>query len=211
MLSIAQDEEQPADPSKIVFAEPPKSIEEAMERREKANSDATAEFQKAEQVFAEKTAKADKEFVGFLSQLARQAVASGDLPGASKAWEKVLEVDPHDKSATEFFGTINRPDIPKAKIEWAIKSDTSDKKRIEFVTESGRRFRKRSNGVWSDTLLDGTEYPPLKELARTSGRVTLQRLDKNEQLHQLDGDRFLWREEKNSNLWRELEKGTWVK
>jgi tetratricopeptide (TPR) repeat protein len=174
LLSFCSGQEIPANPQEpvdskpaIVFVEPPKTIEEALQQRAKAEEAAAAELQKAEQAYAEKTAAADKELAGFLSQLARQAVASGDLPGAAKAWERILEIQPDSQDAIEFFKAVGRTEI--------VERHSGSKRANPLLRELA--------GTWKGTW--GTSGNEISFTIHEDGRINADSL-------QIENNRIIW-------------------
>lgn len=166
-VATAQDEPKPEDPVKIQFVEAPKTIEEAISRRKTAEEDAALKLAEAETVYKTATAAADKQLVESLKQLAKQGVASGDLPGAAKAWEAVLEVDARDVDAIEFFKAIGRED----KVVTAAKRATGD----PSILAIAGRWR----GLW------GTSGGEINIVIKPDGSVNQDRLA-------IDNGRLLW-------------------
>jgi hypothetical protein len=145
----------------------PITIDEAIARHDASKLEAERLFAVAKAEYEASVAEATSQLVEVLKKMAKEKVAEGDLPEASKRWEAVLGVDIADKDAHAFFKTIKRLDVlrkypgPKVdRILWVDKSDPNHK------------FVRTENGEWQELFKDGVAAT-FRELLRDKDVVEL--------------------------------------
>lgn len=132
------------DAVEIVLEEPATTVEEALARRD---TDA-AEIQR---VYDDQMSVINQKTVQALDLIARRAVAAGEIGVASEAWEAVLQVEPENATAKNFFVAIGQWDAMERKLARANREpEASPRKRtlqrVEFRCEDGRVFK---NSQWN--------------------------------------------------------------
>jgi hypothetical protein len=102
----------PAKPA-IVLEDSPQTAKEATERLAAKRKVIDTRMAELEKIHADEIAKIEAQAIADLKQIAKSAVAGGDIVTATAAWTEVIKIDPADKDAIAFFKTINRMDLVK--------------------------------------------------------------------------------------------------
>ncbi|QDV66970.1 hypothetical protein Poly24_06600 [Rosistilla carotiformis] len=190
----------------IVLEESPASVDEAMERLSGRTKELDGKLTEIQAAHLKATRDAEAKAIGWLKQIARFEVGKGQLTRATEAWTEVLKLDFSDKEAREFFTTIGRLDVVQAQIKRERDDSKKPLSRTMFVCESGRVFKKISDGKWEDTAPNHRGIH--REVRTDATGVLLEQID-NSTFHWLTATRFYWNTPKNRHLWHIDEPGVW--
>lgn len=157
--------------------EVPQSIDEALDRRDQRVADALQRLREAEHQFKAAREQANQTLVDQLKLLAKQSIASGDLPEARRAWERVLKVDSADADAAAFFAAIGQREIVKQARDGANADKSGVVGRLFIVSgDRGHRIVRVRPGRWEE-FLGGAKFTEYKEVKRDNYSVLLMKED----------------------------------
>ncbi|TWU03586.1 S8/S53 family peptidase [Neorhodopirellula pilleata] len=205
-------------PVSTIAQQPATAIEEALQRMEnviKEKNETLAFWQTAVDT-AIKLAR--QKAILEIHPLAKNAVASKDLKYASDAYLQILKIDSADEEARDFFRTNNQLEAIEKQLEQQIKKQEPSKpaemivkvnseamsmdagkaeeasamRRLQFESENGIVFKKLPDGSWVKLNPNGEVDYTLQEIDRNSYSVTIRADAKNNVIHQLLPDHFLW-------------------
>ncbi|MEM9411455.1 MAG: hypothetical protein AAGA30_10095 [Planctomycetota bacterium] len=162
---------------KIVLEDAPRTVEDVIRSLTAETNNLDAKMAELEAKHLAAVKKAEVKAIATLKGIAKFEVSNGQLKDGIAAWTEVVKLAPEDDEALKFFESIGRKDVidEAAKAAEVKRASRQNLERIEFVTESGSRFKRQPNGLWSHRN-NGKTYPDSKEIYRDDDVVIIREI-----------------------------------